>query len=68
MQVRVPGRSADLAVGDQLRYASAVDQPADHQDGLLEATQRPGPGSGNEPLPLPVQEAGQSLDTSDIMA
>ncbi|RAO51441.1 hypothetical protein LUPAC06_06126 [Micromonospora saelicesensis] len=52
-------RSADRVVAGELRDAGAVDQPADHQDCLFEAAQRPGPGGGAEPLPFGVQEAGQ---------
>lgn len=59
VQVGVSGRAAELVVDGELGDPGAVEQPAQHQDRLPVAAQRPGSGSGPESSPFGVQETGE---------
>jgi hypothetical protein len=59
VQVGVPGRAAERVVDGQLDDPGTVQQPAQHQNRLPIAAQRPGFGPGPEASPLSVQETGQ---------
>jgi hypothetical protein len=58
VQVGVGGGAADRVVDGQLLDPSAVQEPADDQDRLLEAAQGPGAAAGAAPQAFTAQQAG----------
>lgn len=61
MQVAVAGGLRDPRIPGQAVHAGAVAEPAQHQHGLAEAAQRPGPARGADAAAMGRQQPGQVL-------
>ena len=59
VQIVVGGGTADAVVDGQLSKAGAVEKPSQDEYRLLEAAQRPGPGTSAAPLAFGLQQSGQ---------
>ena len=59
VEIGIHGRLADRVIDGQLPHPGAVEKPAQHQDGLLDAGQDPTVLAGAAPHTFGVQQARQ---------